>query len=93
MNAHSHEFDQSDYPMEHKCYNVKNKKIPCLMKDESKGNPVVEFIGLRAKQYSERQQRLYFTGNKAPKYNKCWRPPTQTIGEVIDKKICKGVAK
>ncbi len=53
MNKMSEHFDFSDYPKNHKCYNETNKKVIGKFKDETNGNPIVEFVGLRAKMYSQ----------------------------------------
>jgi hypothetical protein len=45
-------FDTSAYPCDHFLYSVKNKKIIGLMKDETNGTPIEEFVGLRSKMYS-----------------------------------------
>lgn len=45
-------FDFSNYPKCHKLYNPKGKKIPGLFKDETAGEPILEFVGLRSKMYS-----------------------------------------
>ena len=45
-------FDTSDYPKDHFLYSEKNKKVLGKFKDECKGNPVHEFVGLRSKMYS-----------------------------------------
>ena len=45
-------FDFSNYPKKHFCYSSVNKKVPGKMKDELGGNPMLEFVGLRAKAYS-----------------------------------------
>jgi hypothetical protein len=52
MRADLHLFDTSDYPKDHPCYSVTNKKVVGLFKDETFGSPIREFIGLRAKCYS-----------------------------------------
>lgn len=46
-------YDTSDYPKDHANYSETNKKVPGKMKDERLGVPMVEFIGLRPKMYSE----------------------------------------
>ena len=45
-------FDFSSLPPEHPCYNVQNKKVIGKFKDETAGDPILEFIGLRPKMYS-----------------------------------------
>ena len=52
MKEDQHLFDTSDYPKEHMLYSARNKKILGKMKDEMAGVPIVEFVGLRSKQYS-----------------------------------------
>ncbi|KAK3755996.1 hypothetical protein QZH41_003339 [Actinostola sp. cb2023] len=46
-------YDTSDYPKDHFLYSAKNKKVIGKMKDECAGTPVVEFVALRPKMYSE----------------------------------------
>lgn len=45
-------FDTSNYPNSHHCYSSENKKAVGLLKDETAGIPIVEFVGLRPKMYS-----------------------------------------
>ena len=45
-------YDTSEYPTSHKLFSVKNKRVLGKMKDEYKGSPIKEFIGLRPKMYS-----------------------------------------
>lgn len=45
-------FDTSDYPSDHPCFSVENKKVIGKFKDECSGVPIKEFIGLRAKLYT-----------------------------------------
>lgn len=52
MEKHKHLYDTSDYPPNHFLYDEKNKKVLGKMKDETKGNPIIELIGLRSKMYS-----------------------------------------
>ena len=47
-------FDFSNYPPNHPCYSVANKKVIGKMKDELGGAPMREFVGLRAKLYAFR---------------------------------------
>ncbi len=47
-----HWFDTSDYPKNHSAYSEVNKKVLGKFKDETNGNPIVEFVGLRPKMYS-----------------------------------------
>ena len=52
MKEHAQLFDTSDYPKEHPCYSVANKKVIGKMKDEANSFLISEFVGLRAKMYS-----------------------------------------
>ncbi|XP_073979962.1 uncharacterized protein [Rhodnius prolixus] len=52
------EFDTSDYPDGHPCKNNRNKKVLGKFKDEASGEPVSEFVGLRAKMYAVRIRGL-----------------------------------
>jgi hypothetical protein len=45
------EYDTSNYPKDHPCYSDKNKKVIGLPKDEGGGQPISEFVALRAKSY------------------------------------------
>jgi hypothetical protein len=44
-------FDFSDYPKSHPLHSEVNKKVLGKMKDETKGEPIEEFVGLRSKMY------------------------------------------
>lgn len=44
--------DTSDYPKDHPCYSIKNKKKPGTFKDEAQGKVIEKYIGLRPKMYS-----------------------------------------
>jgi hypothetical protein len=52
MRRHAKEYDFSDYPKDHPCYSVENKKVVGKFKDECCGRPIAEFVGLRPKMYS-----------------------------------------
>lgn len=52
LSEFSQYFDFSNYPPDHTLYNLNNASIPGLMKDESCGIPIDEFVGLRPKMYS-----------------------------------------
>ena len=45
-------FDFSEYPISSKYCDLANKKVVGKMKDEFKGVPISEFIGLKSKMYS-----------------------------------------
>jgi RNA:NAD 2'-phosphotransferase (TPT1/KptA family) len=45
-------FDYSDYPVDTPYYDTTNKKVIGKFKCETKGMPIVEFVGLRPKMYS-----------------------------------------
>lgn len=45
-------FDTSNYDKKHFLYSEKNKKVLGKMKDETAGNPITEFVGLRSKLYA-----------------------------------------
>ena len=50
-------FDFSNYPSNHPCFSEENKMVPGKMKDESCGNAILEFIGLRPKAYAFKMKR------------------------------------
>jgi hypothetical protein len=52
MRLHATHFDFSEYPRDHFLYDDVNKKVLGKMKDETRGVPPREFIGLRPKMYS-----------------------------------------
>ncbi|XP_073995692.1 uncharacterized protein [Rhodnius prolixus] len=43
--------DTSDYPANHPCYSIKNRKVMGTFKDEVAGKIIRGFVGLRAKMY------------------------------------------
>ena len=45
-------FDTSDYPKDHFLHSEHNKKVIGKFKDETNGEPIQEFVGLRPKMYS-----------------------------------------
>lgn len=45
-------FDTADYPSDHILHSNLNKKVTGKMKDETAGDPIQEFVGLRPKMYS-----------------------------------------
>ena len=49
---HKHLFDFSNYPKDSKFFDQANKKVIGKMKDESEGNIIDEFVGLKSKMYS-----------------------------------------
>ena len=52
-------FDFSDFPEEHKMYSLKNQKVLGKMKDEMKGNHLLEFIGIKSKAYALKILKKY----------------------------------
>ena len=52
MQADSHLYDFSDYPITHPLHSNTNKKVLGKMKDETVGMPPEEFVGLKSKMYS-----------------------------------------
>ena len=52
MKNDNHLFDFSEYPKNHKCFNVKNKKKLGIFKDEKHGKILTEFCSLKPKLYS-----------------------------------------
>jgi hypothetical protein len=54
MGKLKHLYDTSNYPVEHPIYSTVNKKVLGKMKDETAGEPIEEFVGLRAKLYAYR---------------------------------------
>ena len=49
-------FDFSDYPKNHPCYDIANKKVLGKFKDESNSQIMTMCVGLRSKVYAERIQ-------------------------------------
>ena len=49
-------FDNSDYPESSSYFYEKNKKVIGKFKDEAKGVPISEFVGLRSKMYSYKKK-------------------------------------
>ena len=45
-------FDFAEYPKTSRFYDPQNNKVVGKMKDEVKGQPILEFVGLRPKMYS-----------------------------------------
>lgn len=70
-------FDTSNYVKDHPLYSSKNAKSFGKMKDETAGEPVQEFVGLRSKMYSLKYEVMvendqgetlkYFKDNKTAK--------------------------
>jgi len=55
MKEDSDKYDTSDFsPGNPYGIELKNKKVPCLFKDEMSGKPITESVGLRSKLYSFR---------------------------------------
>ena len=52
MKQHKELFDFSGYPKEHFCFDPTNNKVIGKFKDETNGDPIIEFIGLCPKMYS-----------------------------------------
>ena len=52
MKNDNHLFDFNEYPNDHKCYNIKNKKKLGIFKDELHGKIMTEFSSLKPKMYS-----------------------------------------
>jgi hypothetical protein len=45
-------YDLSDYPKDHKLYDVSNKKVIAKFKDELNGEIIREVVAIRSKMYS-----------------------------------------
>ena len=45
-------YDFSNYPTDHPNFDTHHKKLVGYMKDETEGNPIREFVGVRPKVYS-----------------------------------------
>jgi hypothetical protein len=52
MLANQNDFDTSNYPQDHMCYDTRNARVLGKFKDESDGRPIKEFIGLMPKLYT-----------------------------------------
>ncbi|XP_021373260.1 uncharacterized protein LOC110463193 [Mizuhopecten yessoensis] len=79
-----HLFDLSNYPIDHRCQDTRNKKIPGYFKDETGSEPIAEFVGLRAKMYSY----VYAVRNRTEIENLVvlWN-------DMKEKQVAKGIAK
>ena len=78
--------DFSEYPIDSKYHDVSNKKVLGKMKDEFKGQKIVEFVGLKPKMYS-----LISIDNKVSKakgVNKKLRY-TEFVDVLFNKKVSK----
>jgi hypothetical protein len=51
MLQHLGDFDTSNYPQNHKCFNAQNARVLGKFKDEADGRLIKEFIGLMSKLY------------------------------------------
>ena len=49
-------FDNSDYPKSSEFFFAENKKVIGKFKDESAGDPIIDFVGLKSKMYSYRTE-------------------------------------
>lgn len=47
-------FDISDFPKNHECYSVSNKKNLGCFKDENKSVPILEFVAFRTRLYTSK---------------------------------------
>ena len=52
LQARSHLYDFSNYPVEHSLYSVENHCVPGKFKDKLAGRIMTEFVGIRSKAYS-----------------------------------------
>lgn len=52
MQEMQEDFDFSEYPKTHQCFDIKNKKVIGKFKDEVNGSIITEFVGLKSKMYS-----------------------------------------
>lgn len=60
-------YDLSNYNSQHKCYDKTNGKVLGKFKDETAGEPIVEFVGLKPKMYSfktETEEKKVCKGTK-----------------------------
>ena len=88
-------FDTSDYDKSHFLFSNNNKKVIGKMKDETKGIPIEEFVGLRSKMYSikcgglKKQMRTAKGIKKSIVRNKLRHDNYKSI--LFDKSYCKNV--
>ena len=76
MKQNSIHFDMSEYPQHHQCYNTTNKKVIGKFKDETNGDPIREFVGLKSKMYGlttehSNIEKKVAKGVKKATINKC----------------------
>jgi hypothetical protein len=60
-------YDLSNYSLGHSCYDKSNSKVLGKFKDETAGEPIVEFVGLKPKMYSFKTETFEKTVCKGTK--------------------------
>ena len=73
-------YDFSNYPENHELYSIKHKAAVGRFKDETAGNPIYEFVGLRPKMYS------FITANDQKEYKKAKGVTKAVVADVIKHK-------
>ena len=58
MKGLAEHFDFSNYPTTHPLYSIENKAVLGKFKDETAGEPIEEFIGLRSKMLLHQAQKI-----------------------------------
>jgi len=80
MKENNHLFDTSNYNKDNPLYSCQNAKVLGKMKDETAGQPIKEYVGLKAKMYS-----MIYSSKKEVETGNC-------IFYDVEKKTAKGVS-
>jgi hypothetical protein len=90
MHNNADRFDTSSYPPQHFLYDPENAKVAGKFKDETHGQPIVEYVGLKPKMYAYRTM-LTHAALRAPLASPGDMTPSQM--QTVVTKRAKGVPR